>query len=348
DRGAPAGDPPGRGGCGAGAGGSRGRAGGRRPARGRRAAAAPPGAARDRCRRAGRPGRRAAADRRLRARPDRGRPRPSPGAVHRGRRRAARRGGGAPPPPPALSSGGRSQAPRYTRLSMSDPQLMQRIEAALGTVMEPELHRDLMSLDMVRDLRVDDAGTVSMRVVLTTPACPLKDRIQRDIEQALIPINGVERVEVRWDSNVTTTRGLPGRKDIPGVRNIVAVSAGKGGVGKTTVSVNVAIALQQAGARVGLLDADIAGPNVTIMLGPHDQPGSMGERILALEAHGLRVMSLGTILKLDQAVVWRGPMIGGAIRQFLYDVEWGDLDYLVIDLPPGTGDAQLTLAQSIP
>ncbi len=187
---------------------------------------------------------------------------------------------------------------------MSDPQLVQRIEAALGTVMEPELHRDLMSLNMVRDLRVDD-GTVFMKVMLTTPACPLKDRIHKDIEQALIPLNGVERVEVSWDSNVTTTRGLPGRKDIPGVRNVVAVSAGKGGVGKTTVSVNVAIALSQA-------------------------------------------MSLGTILKPDQAVVWRGPMIGGALRQFLYDVEWGELDYLVIDLPPGTGDAQLTLAQSIP
>ncbi|HEV7680068.1 MAG TPA: Mrp/NBP35 family ATP-binding protein [Candidatus Dormibacteraeota bacterium] len=230
---------------------------------------------------------------------------------------------------------------------MSDPQLVQRIEAALGTVMEPELHRDLMSLNMVRDLRVDD-GTVSMRVVLTTPACPLKDRIHRDIEQALIPINGVERVAVSWDSNVTSTRGLPGRKDIPGVRNIVAVSAGKGGVGKTTVSVNVAIALSQAGARVGLLDADIYGPNVPIMLGLHDQPRSMGERILPPESHGLKVMSLGLILKPDQAVVWRGPMLGGAIRQFLYDVEWGELDYLVIDLPPGTGDAQLTLAQAIP
>jgi len=230
---------------------------------------------------------------------------------------------------------------------MSDPQLVQRIEAALGTVMEPELHRDLMSLNMVRDLRVDD-GTVSMKVVLTTPACPLKDRIHKDIEAALIPIPGVERVEVAWDSNVTSTRGLPGRKDIPGVRNIIAVSAGKGGVGKTTVSVNVALALSQAGARTGLMDADIYGPNVPIMMGLHDQPRSMGERILPLEAHGIRVMSLGTILKPDQAVVWRGPMIGGAIRQFLYDVEWGELDYLVIDLPPGTGDAQLTLAQSIP
>jgi ATP-binding protein involved in chromosome partitioning len=231
---------------------------------------------------------------------------------------------------------------------MSDPQLVQRIEAALGTVMEPELHRDLMTLNMVRDLRIDDAGTVFMKIMLTTPACPLKDRIHKDIEQALIPLNGVERVDVQWDSNVTTTRGLPGRKDIPGVRNMIAVSAGKGGVGKTTVSVNVAIALSQAGARVGLLDSDIYGPNVPIMLGLHDQPRSMGERIQPLEAHGLKVMSLGTILKPDQAVVWRGPMIGGAIRQFLYDVDWGDLDYLVIDLPPGTGDAQLTLAQSIP
>src|SRR5258708_8947336 len=170
---------------------------------------------------------------------------------------------------------------------MSDPQLVQRIEAALGTVMEPELHRDLMSLNMVRDLRVDD-GTVFMKVMLTTPACPLKDRIHKDIEQALIPLNGVERVEVSWDSNVTTTRGLPGRKDIPGVRNVVAVSAGKGGVGKTTVSVNVAIALSQAGARVGLLDAGIHGPNVPIMLGLHDHPRSVGDRLLPPGSHGVR------------------------------------------------------------
>jgi ATP-binding protein involved in chromosome partitioning len=231
---------------------------------------------------------------------------------------------------------------------MTESEIIQQIERALSTVMEPELHKDLMTLNMVKDLRVE-SGTASMRVVLTTPACPLKDRIHRDIESALVGrIPGVDAVKVEWDANVTTTRGLPGRKDIPNVRNVVAVSAGKGGVGKTTVSVNVAIALHQSGATVGLIDADVYGPNVPIMLGLHDQPGARGDRIIPLQAYGLRVMSLGTVLKPDQPVIWRGPMLGGAVRQFLYDVEWGELDYLVIDLPPGTGDVQLTLAQSIP
>jgi ATP-binding protein involved in chromosome partitioning len=231
---------------------------------------------------------------------------------------------------------------------MADATVIQAVERALGTVMEPELNRDLMTLRMVQDIRVE-GGIASMRIVLTTPACPLKDRIQRDIEAALVgPVPGVEKVEIRWDANVTSTRGVPGRQEIPGVRNIVAISAGKGGVGKTTVAVNVALALLQAGARVGLLDADVYGPNVPIMLGLKGQPEAMGQRILPLTAYGLKAMSIGLILKPDQAVVWRGPMLSGAIRQFLYDVEWGQLDYLVVDLPPGTGDAQLSLAQSIP
>jgi ATP-binding protein involved in chromosome partitioning len=231
---------------------------------------------------------------------------------------------------------------------MTPAATLEAVERALSTVMEPELHRDLMTLKMVRDIRVD-GGVVGMRIVLTTPACPLKDRIRRDVESALVGrVPGVEKVEIAWDANVTSTRGVPGRQEIPGVRNVVAVSAGKGGVGKTTVSVNVALALLQAGARVGLLDADVYGPNVPIMLGLRGQPTSAGERIVPLTGHGLRAMSIGLILKPDQAVVWRGPMLSGAIRQFLYDVEWGQLDYLVVDLPPGTGDAQLSLAQSIP
>ena len=231
---------------------------------------------------------------------------------------------------------------------MTPPATVDAVERALSTVMEPELHRDLMTLKMVKDIRID-GGLVGMRIVLTTPACPLKDRIHRDVEAALVgPVPGVERVEITWDSNVTSTRGVPGRQEIPGVRNVVAISAGKGGVGKTTVSVNVALALLQAGARVGLLDADVYGPNVPIMLGLRGQPGAVGDRIMPLTAYGLKAMSIGLILKPDQAVVWRGPMLSGAIRQFLYDVDWGQLDYLVVDLPPGTGDAQLSLAQSIP
>ncbi|HEY2703047.1 MAG TPA: Mrp/NBP35 family ATP-binding protein [Candidatus Dormibacteraeota bacterium] len=231
---------------------------------------------------------------------------------------------------------------------MAETGVVQAVERALSTVMEPELHKDLMTLRMVQDIRVD-GGTAFMRVVLTTPACPLKDRIQRDIEAAVVgSVPGVERIEITWDANVTATRGIPGRKEIVGVRNVIAVSAGKGGVGKTTVSVNVALALLQAGARVGLLDADVYGPNVPIMLGLTGQPEAMGDRILPLTGYGLKAMSIGLMLKPDQAVVWRGPMLSGAIRQFLYDVDWGELDYLVVDLPPGTGDAQLSLAQSIP
>ncbi len=218
---------------------------------------------------------------------------------------------------------------------MADATIVQAVERALGTVMEPELNRDLMTLRMVQDIAVE-GGVASMRIVLTTPACPLKDRIRTDVEAAVIGgVPGIERVEITWDANVTSTRGVPGRQEIPGVRNMVAVSAGKGGVGKTTVSVNVALALLQAGARVGLLDADVYGPNVPIMLGLTGQPEAMGNRILPLTGYGLKAMSIGLILKPDQAVVWRGPMLSGAIRQFLYDVEWGELDYLVIDLPRG-------------
>jgi ATP-binding protein involved in chromosome partitioning len=231
---------------------------------------------------------------------------------------------------------------------MSPAVTLEAVERALSTVMEPELHRDLMTLRMVKDIRID-GGVVGMRIVLTTPACPLKDRIHRDVEAALVGrVPGVDRVEISWDADVSRTRGVPGRQEIAGVRNVVAISAGKGGVGKTTVSVNVALALLQAGARVGLLDADVYGPNVPIMLGLRGQPEAVGERIMPLTAYGLKAMSIGLILKPDQAVVWRGPMLSGAIRQFLYDVEWGQLDYLVVDLPPGTGDAQLSLAQSIP
>jgi ATP-binding protein involved in chromosome partitioning len=223
------------------------------------------------------------------------------------------------------------------------------IERALSTVMEPELHRDILSLHMVQDIRCE-GGAVSLKVVLTTPACPLTGRIETDIRAALVgQVPGVETVSVAWDSNVTSSRGLPGRQEIPGVKNIVAVSAGKGGVGKTTVSVNVAIALAQAGARVGLLDADIYGPNVPIMMGLHDPPeaGESG-KMLPLSAFGIEVVSFGTILKPGQPVMWRGPMLAKAMREFLYEVEWGPLDYLVIDLPPGTGDIQISLAQSIP
>ncbi|HYA01443.1 MAG TPA: Mrp/NBP35 family ATP-binding protein [Candidatus Binatia bacterium] len=233
---------------------------------------------------------------------------------------------------------------------MAEPVSLQAIEQALATVMEPELHRDIVSLQMVRDLRFED-GVVALRLVLTTPACPLKELIERDIRQALIGrVSGVDAVQIAWDSSVTSgARALSGRQDIPGVKNTIAISAGKGGVGKTTISVNVALALARAGARVGLLDADIYGPNVPIMMGITEQPmaGESG-KMLPLRAHGIEVVSFGTILKPGQPVMWRGPMLAKAMREFLYEVEWGPLDYMVIDLPPGTGDIQISLAQSIP
>ena len=232
---------------------------------------------------------------------------------------------------------------------MAEPTTVELLERALATVIDPELRKPMLQLGMLRDI-VIDGDAVSLRVVLTTPACPLKDRIQDDIDAAVVgTVPGINRVLVTWDSDVSSTRGLPGRQEIAGVRNAIAISAGKGGVGKSTVSVNVALALQQAGARVGLLDADVYGPNVPIMLGLTDTPKAGPDgKMLPLDAHGLKVVSFGTILKPGQPVIWRGPMLAKALREFLYEVTWGELDYLVIDLPPGTGDVQLSLAQSMP
>ena len=232
---------------------------------------------------------------------------------------------------------------------MGDTVTVEALERALATVIDPELHRPMLQLGMLRDLAIN-GDVASLRVVLTTPACPLKDRIQADINAAVIgTVEGIRAVELTWDSDVSSTRGLPGRQEIPGVRNTVAISAGKGGVGKTTLSVNVALALRQTGARVGLLDADVYGPNVPLMLGLTEQPRANADgKMLPLEAHGLKVVSFGTILKPGEPVIWRGPMLAKALREFLYEVEWGELDYLVIDLPPGTGDVQLSLAQSMP
>jgi ATP-binding protein involved in chromosome partitioning len=217
---------------------------------------------------------------------------------------------------------------------------------ALSTVQEPELGGDLVSRKMVKDLVVD--GTrVAFQIELTTPACPLKDEIQARVEAALRPI-GAEQIEVEWGA--TVRRATPTSPQmLPGVKNIIAVASGKGGVGKTTISVNLAVALAQAGASVGLLDADITGPNIPMMIGAEGQPvASPSGKITPIEAYGVKVISIQFFLPEGQPVVWRGPLVGGAIQQFLRDVDWGELDYLVVDLPPGTSDAQLTLAQSVP
>ena len=217
---------------------------------------------------------------------------------------------------------------------------------ALATVQEPELGGNLVARNMIKDLVVDGAK-VAFTIELTTPACPLKDEIQARVEAALKPI-GAQEIEVGWGATVRRSTPMTPQM-LPGVKNIVAVASGKGGVGKTTISVNLAVALAQAGASVGLLDADITGPNIPMMIGAEGQPvASADGKITPIEAYGVKVMSIQFFLPEGQPVVWRGPLVGGAIQQFLRDVEWGDLDYLVVDLPPGTSDAQLTLAQSVP
>lgn len=217
---------------------------------------------------------------------------------------------------------------------------------ALSTVQEPELGGDLVSRNMIKDLAIDGAN-VAFKIELTTPACPLKDEIQARVETALRPL-GADKIDVTWGASVRrATSSSP--QMLPGVKNIIAVASGKGGVGKSTVSVNLAVALAQAGASVGLLDADITGPNVPMMIGAQGQPAaSPAGKITPIMAQGVKVISIGFFLPEGQPVVWRGPLIGGAVQQFLRDVEWGDLDYLVVDLPPGTSDAQLTLAQAVP
>jgi ATP-binding protein involved in chromosome partitioning len=220
-----------------------------------------------------------------------------------------------------------------------------RILDALRQVRDPDLNRDIVALNFVKDLQIR-GGKVAFAIELTTPACPVKDQMKAQAEQAVRSIPGVEQVEVTMTAQVTASRPLLGGKGvIPGVKNVVAVSSGKGGVGKSTVAVNLACALRQTGAAVGILDADVYGPNVPLMLGVRGQPRSADRKLLPFLAHDLQVISIGLLIADDQPVIWRGPMLHSAIKQFLFEVAWRDLDYLVVDLPPGTGDAQLSLSQ---
>src|SRR5260370_18440266 len=218
---------------------------------------------------------------------------------------------------------------------------------ALGTVKDPDLHRDIVSLNFVKDLEIE-GGNVRFRLVLTTAACPVKEKLEQEAREAVQRIPGVQRVEVKMEAEVPKGRGVGGKQSVPGISNIIAVSSGKGGVGKSTVAVNLAAALAASSARVGLLDTDVYGPNVPIMVGISDEPVVRGQKLVPLEGYSIEVMSLGFLNRGDKPVVWRGPMLHSAVRQFLYDVEWGDLDYLIVDMPPGTGDAQLSLAQLVP
>jgi len=222
----------------------------------------------------------------------------------------------------------------------------------LRPVEDPELHKSLVELNMIRNINIVD-GQVKFTLVLTTPACPLREFIVEDCQKAVKLLPGVKEVIVDVTSETPQQKGLPNRQGIGGVKNIIAISSGKGGVGKSTVAVNVAVALAQMGAKVGLIDADIYGPNTPTMLGLADtqimvQQGESGEVLEPAFNHGVKLVSMAFLIDKDQPVIWRGPMLNGIIRQFLYQVQWGELDYLLVDLPPGTGDAQLTLAQAVP
>lgn len=217
---------------------------------------------------------------------------------------------------------------------------------ALSHVQEPELHRDLVSLNMIRDIKID-GKRVSFKIELTTPACPLRGKIEQEARQAVLALDGVQEVQVEMTSNVPNDGRVRSLLDLP-IRNAVAVGSGKGGVGKSTIAVNLAVCLAQRGARVGLLDADIYGPNIPTMMGVNRLPPQAGQKIVPAEAYQVRLMSIGFLVRSDQPLIWRGPMLHSAIRQFLSDVQWGELDYLVVDLPPGTGDAALSLSQSLP
>lgn len=220
---------------------------------------------------------------------------------------------------------------------------------ALRTVMDPDLKKDIVTLGFVRDLEVAADGKVSLRVMLTTPACPLKDRIRRETEAAVRSVPSVTDVSVTMDADVAAARHAPLVENLlPQVRNTIAVASGKGGVGKSTLACNLAAALALNGARVGLLDADIYGPSMGVMLGVTQTPAVRDGKIVPVAVHGLQVISLGFLIDPETPVVWRGPMVNKAVEQLLRDVDWPELDYMVVDLPPGTGDAQLTLTQKVP
>jgi len=222
------------------------------------------------------------------------------------------------------------------------------IYEALRAVQEPELGRDIVTLEMVKDVTLDGSGGVSLTIELTTPACPLKDEIEGNVTTALTAL-GATSIDVTWGAMVRRAAPAQPQQMLPGVKNIIAVASGKGGVGKSTVSTNLAVALAMEGASVGLLDADITGPNIPLMMGIEGAPVASPEgKITPLERYGVKVISIQFFVPQGQPIVWRGPLVGGAIQQFLRDVDWGELDYLVIDLPPGTSDAQLTLAQAVP
>src|SRR5687768_2874117 len=219
---------------------------------------------------------------------------------------------------------------------------------ALRAVVDPDIRRDIVTLGFVKDLSID-SGRVAFTIELTTPACPVKEQLREQATNAVRAVSGVSQVDVQLTANVRSALAPEtGRPPLPGVKNVIAVGAGKGGVGKTTVAVNLALALAKCGSRVGVLDGDIYGPNVPIMLGLNQQLTTDGQRIVPAEKYGLQVISIGFLTSEDAPVIWRGPMLHGAIQQFFREVAWKDLDYLIVDMPPGTGDVALSLSQTVP
>ena len=226
------------------------------------------------------------------------------------------------------------------------PVTQEEVLGALLSVQDPDLHRDIVSLGFIKNLSIE-GDTVSFTIELTTPACPVREELRAQAEKAVRSLDGVEAVEVEMTAQVRE-RIEPGDL-IPGVKHAIAIASGKGGVGKSTVTINLAIALAETGARVGLMDADVYGPSIPMMMGcAEERPFTSNAKILPIERYGLKMMSLGFLLEDGQAVLWRGPMVAGTVKQLLADVDWGELDYLLVDLPPGTGDAPMSLAQLAP
>jgi ATP-binding protein involved in chromosome partitioning len=235
---------------------------------------------------------------------------------------------------------------RFMAGSVSNEQVLD----ALRPIQDPDFHKSIVDLGFIKKLEID-GGSVSFSIELTTPACPIKEEFQRDAHARVSALSGVSDVKVEMTAQERVAPGQveESRQDIlPGVQNVIAVASGKGGVGKSTTAINLAICLQQAGGRVGVMDCDVYGPSLPLLTNTSGQPGTQGKKILPHEGHGLKLMSIGYFTNDDAPVIWRGPMVHGLIRQFLTDVLWGELDYLVLDLPPGTGDAALTLTQLAP
>jgi ATP-binding protein involved in chromosome partitioning len=219
---------------------------------------------------------------------------------------------------------------------------------SLRQIVDPDLHKDIVTLGFIKDLKID-GGDVSFRIVLTTPACPVKEQMEAQATELVSALEGVASVNVTMDAEVRQGRGVANNIAIPGIKNIIAVSSGKGGVGKSTVAVNLAVSLAQNGAKVGIMDADVYGPNIPMMLGTgYNQPEIANGQLVPIEAHGVKMISMAVLVPPDKPMILRGPMLHGVVRQFLADVNWGELDYLIVDMPPGTGDVQLSLAQLVP